>query len=319
MVLTIGAATERLDQIVLTLEGAGASTLTRRLNLTPVPADGRVLALVVAADEMLVASADERLVRKRGAETEAAPPSGAPATAPAAASPPAPAAERAPETASAPTKPESAPAVPEPLLAVATPVRAAAAPRHRTESAAAVTFAFDHFSGGKAPKGLTQLGFDLGWRRRVGSRAYGLLAAQARQGLSESDAFTGSTVEMRLLGVRLAVGMGLIDDGGRLALGVDLGARAGRLWLEGSAQPGSAVAIYRHVATFAYADAMVTLDIRLGQSSVALRLAVGGGLPLRTSVGEETTKNSSGQTMTTPITGMSGPAFESQGGIVLSF
>lgn len=307
MVLTVGAATERLDQIVLTLEGAGASTLTRRLNLTRVPADGRVLALVVAADEMLVASADERLVRKRAAADAAAPPSSGPATAPVAAS--APAAEPAREAAaspnpSAPAKPPTEPPAAAPRATVAATAGTAAAPRARPGSRAAATFAFDHFGGGQ-----TLLGFDLGWTRRVGSRVHGLLAAQGRQGLTAS-ASTG-TVGSRLLGVRLAAGMALIDGGGPLWLGFDVGARAGRLWLDGRTQD-TQVRGLEPISYLVYADAMLTLDVRLGRSPLALRLAIGGGLPLLAQVAAERNPG------VTAVTGASGAAFESQGGIVLS-
>jgi hypothetical protein len=237
MVLTVAAASERFDQIVLTLEGAGASTLTRRLNLTSVPADGRVLALVVAADEMLVASNDERLPRKRAAGAA----------------------------------PDSTPAD-SPTTAAGT--------------------------------------------RRLGWRAYGLLAAQARQGLTVWAADRAGTVDTRLLGVRLAAGAGLIDHG-PLSLTFDVGARVGRLWFQGRAQAGPPpIELSEYVVSV---DAILTLDVELGRSPVALRLGVGGGVLLMSQVVTVSATDGRDKTTSTDVTGASGVAFESQGGIVLSF
>ncbi len=67
--LTLTLEGETLDRVALTLDPRDAPALERRLNLTPFPADGRVLALVVAADELLQAT------RERPAET---PPAAAP-------------------------------------------------------------------------------------------------------------------------------------------------------------------------------------------------------------------------------------------------
>jgi hypothetical protein len=152
----------------------------------------------------------------------------------------------------------------------------------------------------------------------VGAHAYGLLAAQGRQGLTASTA-TGSTVETRLLAGRLAAGVGVIDEGGPLWLGVDVGARAGRLWLDG--RP-TATVVGHEVGTFlVYADAMLTLDARLGRSPLALRLALGAGLPVLAQVAAEASATSAPATVSssTAVTAASGAAFESEAGVVLSF
>lgn len=317
LVLTVVAASERLDQIVLTLEGADVSTLTRRLNLMRVPADGRILALVVAADEMLAASADEHLARKRTAAADAeedaasAPPSGESSSAPEAppaASEPAPVDAARPD-APAPAKPKPEPPAAAPLLAIASTAGAPASPAHPGESTAAATFAFDHFAGAG---GLTQLGFDLTGSWRVRSRFYGLIAAQARQGLTVSSPGAG-TVGSRLLSARAAAGITLIADGGPLRLGFDLGVRAGRLWFDVGAETGSGYRPHDDGGVLVYADAMLTLDIKVGRSPFSVRLAAGAGLPLLAQVAAKDSANKR------DITGASGVAFESEGGIVLNF
>ena len=77
----------------------------------------------------------------------------------------------------------------------------------------------------------------------------------------------------------------------------------------------------REVGTFlVYADAMLTLDVRLGRSPLALRLALGAGLPLLARVAaEDTAGTTDTASSSTAVTAASGAAFESQGGVVLSF
>jgi hypothetical protein len=107
--LTLTLENEAMDRIQLTLEPRDRPVLERHLSLTPFPPDGRVLALVVAADELLQAW------RERPAETPPAPPP-----------PP-------------PVVPERAPTV----------VRAAAPALPPPRQSLAVGFALEHYGGGQ--------------------------------------------------------------------------------------------------------------------------------------------------------------------------
>lgn len=164
--LTLTIDAETLDHVGLTLDPRTGPPLERALKLTPFPADGRVLALVVAADELLQAS------RERPAPETAAPAKPSPA---------------------APPPPVKAP---EPTTTI---VQAPAAPTRPTSRSLAAGFALDHYAGGQ-----TQLGPDLTFRVRLGDGLLVAAAAQARRGLT-ADATTG-TVTSRLVGGRLALG-----------------------------------------------------------------------------------------------------------------
>lgn len=345
--LTIASASERLEQIALKIEeksaapreaapgtGTGekpapiaasssgiaprdetariAFALARRLDLNALPSDGRMLALVVAADEMLVAAGTEHQRRLRGTSRGGAEPAVPGAVEAEATTPAAPAA--APDRAAAPSPPretaEKPPVTPEAPPATAAvaqmrvPAGASDAPLFWRTDELAATFAFDHFGGGQ-----TQLGLDLAWRRRLGARWIASLAAQARQGLAVTTS-TG-TIDSRLLGGRVALGRTLAETGGRLWLTGDLGARAGRLQYEGRGTGPDGRPIGHQVGTFfGYVDATLALDVRLGRSPLALRLGAGVGLPL---LAQEA---ASGDTV---VTGASGAAFESQAGLVLTF
>lgn len=342
VVLTIAIANERLEQVALKIEetsaasrapaaalaegappspsspavgagdgvAAGAFTLSRRLDLTAFPPDGRMLALVVAADEMLVAAGTEhgRLVRaasRGGAESSPADAGEAQTAGP-----------RAPVAteATAPTEPGAPPppaaaeiagdATPGEARLRGVPNEGRSAPMSWPENGLAAMFAFDRFGGGQ-----THLGLDLAWRRRLGARWLTSLAAQGRQGRTITT--TTGTVDSRWLGGRLALGLTLADDEGRLWLTVDAGARAGRLRFEGRGTAPDGRPIGHQVDTFSsYVDATVALDVRLGRSPLALRLSAGAGLPL---LAQDV---SSGDSV---VTGASGAAFESQAGLVVSF
>jgi len=304
--MTIALASERLEQIALRIEersaGAVAFTLSRRLDLNAFPADGRILALVVAADEMLVAAGTEHGRGVRGSPPGGAgpPPPGVgeaeatPAPTPAAPNPVPPApAERLAEVAqkTAPREPTSE-------------ERATASPSPWRTNELAATFAFDHFGGGQ-----THLGLDLAWRRRLRGRWHASLAAQGRQGRTVTTS-TG-TIDSRLLGGRAALGFTLADDEGRLWLTLDAGARSGWLQFEGRGTAPDGRKIGHRVDTFfGYVDATLALDVRLGRSPLALRLAVGAGLPL---LAQDAASGDGA------VTGASGVALESQAGLVVNF
>ena len=339
VVLTIAIASERLDQVALKIEekagvargpvpaladkvappasstsattlrndgGGTAFTLARRLDLNAFPPDGRMLALVVAADEMLVAAGTEHQRRLRGAAGGGAEPA-LPGAVEAEAPPPAtPAAPNAVAAAAQPEVTREPPA--EPVSAPAEVAQARAPGETRDglvpwgKDGLAATFAFDRFGGGQ-----THLGVDVAWRRRLGSRWLASLAVQGRRGLTVT---TGAgTVDSRLLGGRIALGRTLASDGGRLWLTADVGARAGLLQYEGRGTgPGGDA---RQVDTFfGYLDATLALDVRLGRSPLAVRLGAGAGLPL---VAQDAASSD------TVVTGASGAAFEAQAGVVLTF
>jgi len=343
VVLTIASASERLEQVALKLEeksgvpreprgpATGAKpasvatspsvtgsrddatgigfTLARRLDLNALPPDGRVLALVVAADEMLVAAGTEHQGRLRGSSREGAEPA-LPGAAEAEAPPPPAAPPAAPGATAAPASPEIAPEPPAtpPLAAEVAHIWAPAEKREPPlpwrDDGLAATFAFDRFGGGQS-----QLGLDVTWRRRLRTRWLASLAAQGRQGLTVT-ARTG-TVDSRLLGGRAALGRTLADDGGRLWLTVDVGARVGLLRYEGRGTAPDGSPIGHQVDTlFSYLDATLALDVRLGRSPLALRLGAGAGVPLLAQ---------DAASVETVVTGASGAAFESQAGLVLTF
>lgn len=345
VVLTIASVSERLEQVALKIEEKSAArrepapgpaagekpaptasspsalaprddaagiafTLARRLDLNALPPDGRMLAVVVAADEMLVAAGTERQRRLRRTSrggAEPAPPGAVEAEAPPPEVPAAPDAVAAPP----PTEPDQKQLVAPEAPPMAAEVARMQAPAEKPailvpwrDDGLAATFAFDHFGGGQ-----TQLGLDLTWRRRLGLRWLASLAAQGRQGLSVTT--SAGTVDSRLLGGRVALGRTLADDGGRLWLTVDLGARAGRLQYEGRGTAADGTPTGLQVDTlFGYVDATLALDVRLGRSPLALRLGAGAGLPLLAQ------DAASGDTV---VTGASGAAFESQAGLVLTF
>ena len=60
--LTLRLESESFDKVSLSLDPRDRPALERELNLTPFPADGRVLALIVAADELLQASREQPTV-----------------------------------------------------------------------------------------------------------------------------------------------------------------------------------------------------------------------------------------------------------------
>jgi hypothetical protein len=60
--LTLRLESESFDKVSLSLDPRDRPALERALNLTPFPADGRVLALIVAADELLQASREQPTV-----------------------------------------------------------------------------------------------------------------------------------------------------------------------------------------------------------------------------------------------------------------
>lgn len=332
VVLTIVITNERLEQAALKLEekspaiSAAAArppsavapgddaaaivfTLGRRLDLNAFPPDGRMLALVVAADEMLVAAGTEHWRHVRAAshsgvepstpgaaETEAAPPA-RPTLSADATAPRREAVEEPPATAIGPVEVQQTA-----RQAALSQDRHAPVPWRR--DVLATTFAFDRFGGGQ-----THLGLDLTWRRRLGGRWHASLAAQGRQGRTITT--TSGTIDARLLGGRLALGLTLVDDGGRLWLTLDVGARAGGLRFEGRGPAPEGRRTGHQVDTLlAYADTTLALDVRLGRSPLALRLAVGGGLPL---LAQDAALGGSA------VTGASGAAFESQAGLALSF
>jgi len=333
VVLTIVITNERLEQAALKLEekspaiSAAAArppsavapgddaaaivfTLGRRLDLNAFPPDGRMLALVVAADEMLVAAGTEHWRHVRAAshsgvepstpgagETEAAPAPPPPTSAAANAAGP-----RREEVQEPPATAIGRDGAQQTVQGELGQDRQAPIPWRR--DGLATTFAFDRFGGGQ-----THLGLDLTWRRRLGGRWHASLAAQGRQGRTITT--TSGTIDARLLGGRLALGLTLVDDGGRLWLTLDVGARAGGLRFEGRGTAPDGRRTGHQVDTLlAYADTTLALDVRLGRSPLALRLAVGGGLPL---LAQDAALGGSA------VTGASGAAFESQAGLALSF
>jgi len=308
--MTIALASERLEQIALRIEergaGAVAFTLSRRLDLNAFPPDGRMLALVVAADEMLVAAGTEHW---RGVRV--APPGGVLAPPPSAveaeATPPAASASSnttAPAPAEIPPEVAQKTAQQEPTSEERDAPIPFPFPSPWRADGLAATFAFDHFGGGQ-----THLGLDLAWRRRLRGRWHASLAAQGRQG--RTVATSTGTIDSWLLGGRAALGVTLADDGGRLWLTLDAGARAGRLQFEGRGTAPDGREIGRRVGAFVgYVDAILALDVRLGRSPLALRLAVGAGLPL---LAQDAASGDGA------VTGASGAALESQAGLVLTF
>lgn len=328
VVMTIAIENERLEQIALKIEETSAEpperqvgqpeaqpvaattasppaaaggapvvfALARRLNLAAFPVDGRLLALVVAADELLVTAGTEHLRHARqgtgggspssqsdGAGIEAVAPSPQPEPGTAATT------ERVRDVA-----PSSSPGGDRP-----TP-----GPIPWWKDGLAATFAFDHFGGGQ-----THLGVDLTWRRRLGELWHTSLAAQGRRG---RPAAAGSgTVDSQFLGGRVALGLTLVEAPGRFWLTLDAGVRAGHLQFDGHGTAPDGHATGHVVGTLlAYADAAVALDVPLGRSPLALRLGAGAGLPL---LAQDAAAGGA------VVTGASGPAFESLAGLVMSF
>ena len=85
------------------------------------------------------------------------------------------------------------------------------------------------------------------------------------------------------------------------------------MWFDARAEPGAGYQPHDDGGFLVYADAMLTLDVRLGRSPFSVRLAAGAGLPLLAQVAARDSASRK------DITGASGVAYESEGGIVLNF
>jgi len=165
-----------------------------------------------------------------------------------------------------------------------------------------VTFAFDSYGGGQS-----QLGPELTFRARLGTRLLVVLGAAGRQGLT--FAAPSGSVTSRLLGGRLALGLDLLPAARRVALACDAGVRGAGLWFEGHPTSGAVTAGHR-VSTFvAYADALCALDVIVTRGA-ALRASAGGGVPL---VAQTAVDRAGAET------GASGRLVEAQAGVVLLF
>ena len=248
LLLTLASAADGAERYTLALgpRGGEAPALTRELDLASFPADGRVLALVVAADELLQAA-------RQALGASAAPEVVTPRTPP------------------APVPPPVAP--PEATVErTAEPAATGEGRRAPGRSGAAVGFSVDHYGGGQV-----QLGPVLAVRIPLPARLYAQLAADAREGLA-ADALSG-TIASRFAGGRIGVGRVLAARGDRLALSLDASARVGRLWLEGQPVAGSGATGTSISTWLAYAIGSLALDVRVG-GPVGVRLAAGAGAPL---------------------------------------
>ena len=277
--LTVTTDSETLDHIVLILRAEPDAPVTRRLDLTAFPADGRVLALVVAADELLAATGDQERWRR----------------------PTAPPAEAAPlETKGA--------VVAIPSIAQPSPPDPSAPQLARLTLGAGV--AFEHFSGGQ-----THLGLTVTSTFRQGRRWLASLAADGRHGRAVATA--NGQVTSRLLGGRVAVGANLLGHAARLTLSVDAGLRVGRLWFDGKPAGPDAPLSGTQVGTFSVvSDLVLALQARLGRRSpVSVRLAAGLGVPLLAQAASQTTAPD----VTAPVTAASGLVLESQAGLGVDF
>jgi hypothetical protein len=343
LLLTLATTTDTLAHITLTLEAEGETVLSRRLDLGRFPADGRVLALVVTADELLQVSREParaaapvdppapRAAASLSVGPSVAPPRAGPRPpAPVPASPPAPA-PVAPTAPVAVTPPPAAPPpaasiaapimdpVADPAAAAALPPRAPAAPGAptiergaadvaggaRVGAATAASTLAATFAFDSYGGGQSQLGPEITWRGRLGGRACASIAVAGRQGLATSAPL--GTVTSRLFGGRLALGAGFAPGDGRFALAVDAGVRGAGLWYEGHAATGARG--HAVGAFIAYADVVAALDLRIA-SRAALRASVGGGVPLVAARVMDTTGG---------LTGASGWLAEAQLGAVLVF
>ena len=282
--LTVIADNQTLDHITLVLDSAPNAPVIRRLELASFPPDGRILALVVAADELLAAVGDPE--RWRTPSTTGSSAAG-----------------------DHPKPPDSE----KPKAVVAVPAvveRTSATPansRHRRSLGAG--FAVEHFSGGQ-----THLGPSLMGTLNLGEDWFVGLAADGRQG--RAVATSDGRVTSRLLGARAAVGAYVAGHGQPLTLSIDAGVRAGRLWFEGQAAPPTAL-VGNRVGTFSVVgDLRATLALHLGRHSpVSVRLGAGVGVPLLAQRAAQATTPVS----TTPITSASGLVVESEAGIALHF
>lgn len=276
------ADNQTLDRITLILDSAPNAPVIRRLELASFPPDGRILALVVAADELLAAVRDPDRWRTTPATTASS------------------------TTGDHPKPPDSE----KPKVVVAVPAaveRTPATPansRHRRSLGAG--FAVEHFSGGQ-----THLGPSLMGTLNLGEAWFVGLAADARQG--RAVATGDGRVTSRLLGARAAVGAYVAGHGQPLTLSVDAGVRTGRLWFEGQADPSTAL-VGNRVGTFSVVgDLRVTLALHLGRHSpVSVRVGVGLGVPLLA-------QRAARATTPMPITSASGLVVESEAGIALHF
>jgi len=249
--LTVTTDSEPLDHIVLILRAEPDAPVTRRVDLTSFPADGRVLALVVAADELLAATGDQARWRQPPAP-EAIPPE---------------------------TKP---PAAAIPSVVQQPPPEAPAPPRARL--AVGAGFAFEHFSGGQ-----THLGPTLTGTFRPDPRWFLSLSADGRQG--RAVATTNAEVTSRLLGGRVAGGATLLGQLDRVALSVEAGVRVARLWFEGRPTGPGAPLVGTRVGTLSVlSDVNLALQARLDRRSpVWMRVAAGLGVPLVAQAAWQTT------------------------------
>ena len=321
--LSLVVDAEVMREVTLTVSdtadiaGRSARRIERYVDLRQVPADGRNLAVVVAADELLDAT-------RRGLPSR--PSGGAPPAAAAAPRPPvAVAAPTAARRASpdepttrivgegrSPAQAERSP--PPPVPAQSEPERAAAAPPPRTpvrqasstrraasavtmavprppgtaRHAVAMSFAVERYAGGQ-----THLGPELAWSYGGDRGVFAVLAVGARNGLVVEA--VGGVVESSLWSGRFALGAGLPLLGGGLVVAVEAGARLGQLRLQGRATTGGVTP--RDADTWlCYTDASASLRVRIA-GPVQARVEAGVGLPLlaqRALEGDQTITAASG-------------------------
>ena len=284
--------------------GRSARRIERYVDLRHVPVDGRNLALVVAADELLDAARRGTAVTPvrwrvarggcgatpagcRGSTASARPAPGrahradrrrrsrAGAGGAATASTSATSDRSATPPRSSPPAAAPAPRAPASVARQAPTRRAARAavtvaePRPSgpaARHAVAMSFAVERYAGGQ-----THLGPELAWSYGRDRGVFASMAVGARKGLVVEA--VGGVVESSLWGGRLALGAGLPLLRGGLVLAVEAGARLGQLRLQGRASAGDVTA--RDAATWlCYADASATLRVRVA-GPVQARLGAG--------------------------------------------
>jgi len=309
-------------------EGGGAQRIERYVDLRNVPADGRHLAVVVAADELLDAARRARPSRSSDAEApraavasgppvkvaaSPAPPSASLATssiaappidgadravAPADRAPPLP---TAPEPAAKASPPPRKPPPDRPVPTVGVATSASGPGGDAAYHAAALSFAVEQYAGGQ-----THLGPDVAWRYGSSGGVFAQLGVGARKGLVVRAA--GGVVESSLWTGRLSVGTGIPVSWDGVGLVVEVGARLGRLHLQGRAD---VVDFMGREATpwLCYADAVASLRVRI-VGPVQARQGAGVGLPL---LGQKALENGA------TVTAASGVAAQGQVGAMVMF
>lgn len=221
-ILVLSAAEITLENVTLSLDTEQGETLTRRISLEEVPADGRVFAIVIAGDELLRASKQQPDRAVRQTEVAVASPS---SSVPAAA-----------------TKQPRRSSTPPPRSRV----------QRRTSEAISLALASELYA-----EGQTHLGPDVQWQHSLTTNVFGAIALSGRRGLGVGTA--SGVVESKLLGARAAAGYTVFARRG-LSLSLDTGARLGRIWFDATAHGSEQTR--RSSGWVVYADALASVGVQ---------------------------------------------------------